>query len=225
MKRDIFLYSFEAFNLKSDINTFYWLEAEETKLIESKESGSERNSSDSCAWFAELESFIRAFDGAATRESGTEGLIPLCKDTSVDSVLVLIYMKQAMPFAVYCLLGSYLVLNTVNVYSLPIDDGAVSCFSFHLDCSLLLWLKMWMSFGMNQIIQWKKGGELRDWINWTTISDFLFFQPMPLQRSRRLRIIHFWCFGFFLLSFYFTNHRREGRNTLEIFLVDEGLQT
>lgn len=49
VKRDIFLYSFEAFNLKSDINTFYWLEAEETELIESKESGSERNSSDSCA--------------------------------------------------------------------------------------------------------------------------------------------------------------------------------
>lgn len=112
-------------------------------------------------------------------------------------------MKQAMPFTVYCLLGSYLVLNTVNVYSLPIDDGAVSCFSFHLDCSFSLWLKHVNELRNESNNSMEKGGELRDWINWTTISDFLFFQPTPIQPSQRLRIIHFWCFVFFSFSLLF----------------------
>lgn len=137
-------------------------------------------------------------------------------------------MKQAMPFAVYCLLGSYLVLNTVNVYSLPIDDGAVSCFSFFPSRLFLFAVTQDVNVLRNESNNsMEKRGRIK---RLNQLNNNFRFSLLPTDATSAFSTLANHSFLMlrifsFLLFFYFTNHRREGRNTLEIFLVDEGLQT
>lgn len=93
--------------------------------------------------------------------------------------------------ALYCLIGSCLVLNAV--YSLPIDDDAVS-FSLpsarHVD-SLCVWLKMCVFIRSRNESNNSMEKELRDWINWTAISDFLLSTRCHFSRFSAFAIHSF----------------------------------